>query len=209
MNLPASFFDAIRKPLFRGKLTAEQVDGLTRIVKAGLGFKVSRPDLAYVLATIQHETADWMQPIREGARRYGPAYSDAAARRAVAAIHGKGIIRVNYALPAGPYKQSYYGRGLVQITWHENYVKFGKRLDIPLEKHPDLALDWETSLNIAFIGMIEGMFTKYSLDEVPDVMKSPAFDRTDRLIINGDAKKNGDLVAGYAGHYWRALEGIL
>lgn len=206
MSLPKSFFDGVRAEF--KKLSAGQVDGLTRIVGACRKAGLSRPDTSYVLATIQHETALWMQPIREGARRYGPNYTDAQARRAVAAIHGKGIIRVNYALPAGPYGLSYYGRGLVQITWHENYVKFGKRLGIPLEKHPDLALDWETALNIAIIGMKEGLFTKYSLDEVPDIMKSPAFDRTDRLIINGDARKNGDEIARIAGMYWHALEAV-
>lgn len=206
MSLSAEFFKAVR-PAF-GKLTGGQVDGLTRIVEAGRKAGLSRPDLAYVLATVQHETANWMQPIREGARRYGTQYTDAQARRAVAAIHGKGIIRVNYALPAGPYKQAYYGRGLVQITWHENYAKFGKYLSIPLEQNPDLALEWQHSLDILIQGMQHGMFTKYSLAEVPDVMKSPAFDNTDRLIINGDAKKNGPVVSSHAAVYWHALEHV-
>lgn len=206
MSLPKQFFDGVR-PAF-GKLTAGQVDGLTRIVGAGRKAGLSRPDLAYVLATVQHETANWMQPIREGARRYGTKYTDAQAQRAVASIYGKGIIRVNYALPAGPYKQSYYGRGLVQITWYENYLKFAKLLGIPLDRNPDLALEWDVALKIAIVGMRDGLFTKYSLDEVPDVMKAPAFDRTDRLIINGDAKTNGDLVAGYAAVYWQALEHV-
>lgn len=206
MSLPKSFFDGVRAEF--KKLTAEQVSGLTYIVEACKLHGLSRPDTAYVLATIHHETAMWMQPIREGARRFGPAYTDAQARRAVAAIHGKGIIRVNYALPAGPYAQSYYGRGLVQITWHENYLKFSKRLGVDFVQFPDLALEWEHALDIAIIGMKEGLFTKYSLDEVPDIMKSPAFDRTDRLIINGDARKNGDEIARIAGMYWHALEAV-
>lgn len=204
MTVPASFFDAVRKSLFGGRLTAEQVDGLSRIVRAGMGYKLSRPDLAYVLATVHHETGRRMQPLREGFVK-----TDASARRAVANLFAKGIIRTNYALPDGPYKQSYYGRGLVQITWLTNYEKFAKRLGIDLVRNPDLALEWEHSLAILFIGMQEGMFTKYSLDEVPDDMKSPAFDRADRLIINGDAKKNGDMIADYAALYWTALKGIL
>jgi hypothetical protein len=203
MTVPASFFQVVRKPLFGGRLTEPQVDGLTRIVEYGVADGFSRPDLAYVLATVHHETGRRMQPLREGFVK-----TDASAQRAVANLHAKGIIRTNYALPAGPYRQSYYGRGLVQITWHENYVKFGKRLRIKLEQHPDLALKWKHSLDILFIGMKEGLFTKYSLDEVPDNMKSPEFDRTDRLIINGDAKKNGDMIADYAANYWYALEHV-
>lgn len=206
MSLPKSFFDGVRSEF--KKLTPAQVDGLTRIVEACRLHKLSRPDTAYVLATIQHETAGWMEPIREGARRFGRNYTDAQARRAVAAIHGKGIIRVNYALPDGPYRQSYYGRGLVQITWLDNYRKFGKLLGIPLEENPDLALEWQHSLDIAILGMKQGLFTKYSLAEVPDDMSKPAFDNTDRLIINGDARKNGPEIARIAGVYWHALEAV-
>ena len=196
-----AFFDAVRRPLFKGRLTEAQVDGLNRIVAYGIEHGFSRPDLAYVLATVHHETGKRMQPLREGFVK-----TDASARRAVQRIYDKGIIRVNYALPAGPYRQSYYGRGLVQITWHENYVKFAKLLGIDLERNPDRALEWAVALQILFIGMRDGLFTKYSLDEVPDDMTSPAFDRTDRLIINGDAKKNGDMIAEYAALYWTALE---
>ncbi len=197
----AEFFSVVRGPLFAGRLSSSQVDGLNRIIEYGIQSGYSRPDLAYVLATVHHETGRRMQPIREGF-----AATDAGARRAVAGLHAKGIVKRNYALPAGPHKQSYYGRGLVQITWHSNYAKFGNHLTIPLEKHPDLALDWKHSLDIAFIGMRDGMFTKYSLVEVPDDMLVPQFDATDRLIINGDAKKNGSKIAEYAAQYWKALE---
>lgn len=203
-----AFFKAVRGSLFGGRMDQGQVEGLEKIVKYGITGRYSRPDLAYVLATVQHETADWMQPIREGARRYGTIYTDAQARRAVASIFAKGIIRTNYALPTGPFKQSYYGRGLVQITWYDNYLKFGKLLGIPLDEQPDLALEWPHALDILFIGMRDGLFTKYSLTEVPDIMKSPAFDDTDRLIINGDARKNGSTISAQAASYWHALESV-
>lgn len=205
-----AFFDTVRRPLFGGRLTQGQVEGMQRIVQYGLDRGMSRPDLAYVLATIHWETARWMHPIREGARRYGPEYSDEAARRAVKSIYDKGIIRTNYSLPDGPYGQSYYGRGLVQITWYDNYLRLGKAIGIgtALAKNPDLALDWDTSLAITFVGMEQGLFTKYSLAEVPDHMTSPAFDRTDRKIINGDAHKYGDTIAGNAAIFWKALETV-
>jgi hypothetical protein len=198
-----AFFKAVRGSLFGGRMSQGQVEGLDKIVKYGIANGYSRPDLAYVLATVHHETGRRMQPIREGF-----ASTDAGSRRAVASLKAKGIIRTNYALPTGPYKQSYYGRSLVQITWLENYVKFGKLLGIPLEQYPDLALEWPHALDILFIGMRDGLFTKYSLKEVPDVMKSPGFDNTDRLIINGDARKNGPIVSAQAASYWNALESV-
>lgn len=188
------FFTTVR-PLF-GKLTTEQVDGMERIVRYAARYKVSRDHLAYVLGTVFHETARWMQPIREGARRYGPAYSDASARRAVAQIHAKGIISRNYALPnaAG---LSFYGRGLVQITHEENYAKFG------IADNPDLALEWDYALDITFRGMRDGMFTGKSLADVAEVGDQNYVN--DRVVINGDQRKNGARIARYADVFYEAL----
>ena len=200
MPLSAEFFSAVR-PLFGGKLTSGQVDGLTRIVESDINY--NRLHCAYKLATVKHETADWMQPIREGARRYGLDYSDASAKKAVTAIFNKGIIRRNYSLPDGPFKQSYYGRGLVQITWYDNYKKFGELLGVPLAENPDLALDWAVSAAIMHRGMEEGLFRGKSLS----LIKSPADYVAARDIINGDVKQYGKIVSDYAVTFYHALEG--
>lgn len=187
MGLSAGFFDTVR-PLFGGTLKQHQVEGLTKIVEYGLEWRYPKEHIAYVLATAFHETAHWMQPIREGARRYGPEYTDRSAKRAVAQIHAKGIIRTNYALPAGPYRQSYYGRGLVQITWYDNYRKFGIILKNDLEKNPDRALEWPVSLDILYLGLRDGLFRKglgfkdYDLRNPADVFNA-------RDAINGDKKR--------------------
>lgn len=93
------FFDRVRRAVFGGRLTAKQVDGMTRI----LDFRdyswpsMSDDELAYLLATVVHETAFEMQPIRErGGQKY---------------------------LQSKPYFP-FYGRGLVQITWERNYKLF-------------------------------------------------------------------------------------
>jgi hypothetical protein len=53
----------------------------------------------------------------------------------------------------------YYGRGLVQITWKENYEKFGKLLGIDLVTNPDLALDFMYANFILVRGFRDGLFT--------------------------------------------------
>lgn len=197
-----AFYDAVRGPLFGGRLKQHQVEGLEKIVTYGAEAGVSRLHLAYILATVWHETAKWMQPIREGARRYGPSYSHESAVRAVTSIYSKGIIRTNYALPDGPYRQSYYGRGLVQITWHDNYRNFDTLLGVPLEKEPDRALDWDVALDILFIGMRDGLFTGKGLDDVSDTTDY----RAARAIVNGDGRKYGKALADAGVHFYNALE---
>jgi len=187
--MPANkhFFDTVR-PIFGGKLTQGQVEGMSKIVEYGEYWGYTAPDTAYSLATTKKETARWMQPIREGARRFGTKYSDAAAKRAVASIHAKGIIRTNYALPAGPFKQSYYGRGLIQITWYDNYKKFTDKLKQPLDENPDLALEWDIALDILFVGLRDGMFRKglafedFDLRDPRDVYRA-------RDAVNGDKNR--------------------
>lgn len=185
MNADKHFFDTVR-PLFGGRLSKGQVDGMTKIVEYAERWGYSPLWTAYILSTAHHESAHWMQPIREGARRYGPDYSDASAKRAVASIHSKGIIRTNYALPAGPHGQSYYGRGLIQITWYDNYLKFERTLGKPLTANPDLALEWDIALDILFLGMRDGMFRA---GRSLDMIQSPADYKAARDIVNGDGHK--------------------
>lgn len=207
--MPANkqFYDAVR-PLFGGRLSQHQVDGMKRIVEYGEEWGYDLDDLAYVLSTAKHETGGWMQPIREGAHRFGPDYTDASAKRAVASIHAKGIISTNYALPSGPYGQSYYGRGLVQITWHANYEKFARILGVPLDKNPDLALEWDHALDIMFLGMRDGVFTGKKLSD----FTFPAEFKQARVIVNGDSHKKwggneriDDRLARYARTFAAAL----
>lgn len=207
--MPANkqFYDTVR-PLFGGRLSQDQVDGMQRIVEYGEEWGYNPDDLAYILATAKHETGGWMQPIREGAYRFGPDYTDASAKRAVASIHAKGIISTNYALPSGPYGQSYYGRGLVQITWYDNYRKFAGILGVPLDQNPDLALEWDNALDIMFIGMRDGVFTGKKLAD----FNLPAEFKQARVIVNGDSHKKwggseriDDRLARYARTFAEAL----
>lgn len=182
----AKFFDAIRKPLFAGSLNQSQVEGLGAILDACPALLPTDP-LAYCLATAHHETDRTMQPIREYGRGKGKAY-------------GKLV---------GPYKQAYYGRGLIQLTWQANYAKATKELQAigvlkpseDLVRTPDLAMRADLAPAIMFRGMTSGWFTGKKLSGYFGHGKSNP--KGARAIINGTDKAS--LIAGYFTHYRAAL----
>ncbi len=81
----------------------------------------------------------------------------------------------------------YYGRGFVQITWKENYLKFAKLLGIDLVNEPDLALEFTVAMDILVLGFRDGLFTGRNLNRYTKA--SGAFDFVGaRHIINGKDK---------------------
>ncbi len=210
MDYGKYFFDTVR-PMFGGQLNQHQVNGLNKIIQYADKWEYTPEHTAYILATAKHETANWMQPIREGARKYGPRYSDVSAKRAVESIFRRGLIKRNYALPAGPYGQSYYGRGLVQITWYGNYLTFERLLGKPLTENPDLALDWDNALDIMFVGMRDGLFRR---GRSLSMIKTSEDFKAARDIVNGDSGKRwggrvriDDRLARYARMFLKGLTG--
>lgn len=132
------FYGSVRSSLFDGALTQEQVGGIDAILAAlDAEGVLDQEERAYVLATAYHETGRKMQPVREIGQ-------------------GKGR---KYGIADKVTGQTYYGRGHVQLTWKENYAKFGKLLDLGLVENPDLALDPVTSARILVKGMKDGMFS--------------------------------------------------
>ncbi len=60
-----------------------------------------------------------------------------------------------------PYgKTGFWGRGLIQITWEDNYKKFSVILNIDFVKFPKLVLEPKNAAFIAVYGMISGSFRK-------------------------------------------------
>lgn len=128
--------------------------------------------VAYMLATVRHETAYTYAPIEE---------------------YGRGAGR-SYGAPDPVTGQTYYGRGYVQLTWKSNYQTFSTALGIDLVQQPELALDPATSYQIASLGMTQGMFTGVGL---PNFIHDDAADYVNaRKIING--LDRADAIAGYA-----------
>ena len=104
------FFDAVRGSLFHGGMTQQQVDGMNAILAAWE--KNPRSDnlrrLSYPLATTAHETGFTMQPIKE----YG---------------EGEGM---EYGKEDPETEQAYFGRGYVQLTWKDNYIRADEELGL-------------------------------------------------------------------------------
>ena len=175
----AAFFAAVRKTLFGGKLTADQVQGAEVILDAWPA-GMSLPQMAYCLATAFHETARTMQPIEE----YGK---------------GKGK---PYGVPDKTTHQTYYGRGYVQLTWLTNFARAAKELGADFVNQPALALRPDLAAAIMFSGMQEGWFTGKKLSDYFTATKSDPVNA--RRIINGTDK--ADLIAGYHKQFLAALE---
>ncbi|MCC6918036.1 MAG: hypothetical protein IT548_02470 [Alphaproteobacteria bacterium] len=124
------------KPLF-GKFDQDQVDGITAVLDEWERRQLKDLRwLAYMLATDQHETSATMQAVREAF------WQDEAWRKR----------NLRY--------WPWYGRGLVQLTWRENYERADRELGLggKLISDPDLALDLRVAVPIMFRGMIEGWF---------------------------------------------------
>ncbi len=91
--------------------------------------------IAYILATVEWETARTYRPVREAYWR-----SERWRSR-----------HLKY--------YPYYGRGFVQLTWKRNYMKYSKLTGLNLIKNPDIALDPNVALYILVDGFRRGAFT--------------------------------------------------
>ena len=89
---------------------------------------------AYLMATIEWETAHTFEPVRE-------AYWLSEAWR-----------RDNLRY------YPYYGRGYVQLTWEDNYKYFSGITGLDLLSNPDLAMQPDTALFILVYGLKHGVF---------------------------------------------------
>ena len=164
MTLDAKFFTGIKKTVFGGKLKQSQVDGINAIYTAAGAATNDRRWIAYMLATATWETASMMQPIAE---------------------YGKGKGR-KYGVMDAITRQTYYGRGYVQLTWHYNYLKMGEILGLDLVNNPDLAMRPDVAADIMVIGMTRGTFTGRKLEDYFNKTKCDWINA--RRIINGTDK---------------------
>jgi putative chitinase len=179
----STYFDHVRLSLFSGALEQIHVDGQSVILavwdySAGGTPMSDLRWLAYMLATVYHETAQRMWPI------------------------------VEYGSEAYLQSKEYYpyiGRGFVQLTWKSNYDKASAALALiderDLVEHPELALDSLIATRILFRGMAEGWFTGKKLGQYFNSTTDDPINA--RQIIN--ANDDDTLIASYHEKFLAAL----
>jgi putative chitinase len=173
---PAAFFKGIRS--VTGPLDQEQVDIINRLLDAGAHWSIGW--LAYGLATAWHEAR--FKPIAEWGKGRGRPYG---------AVNDTG--------------DAPYGRGLVQLTWHKNYIRADQELGLSgaLAQNYDLALRPDIAAAILVRGMEEGWFTSKSLGDYIEGRGTPESFKQARRIINGMDKAT--LIASHAEKFQDAL----
>jgi predicted chitinase len=154
-----AYFDSVRESLFNGSMSQQQVQGQNFILREWrkrYDFGGDHRHLAYMLATTFKETGRTMYPITEyGSQTY---------------------------LTSKPY-YPYIGRGFVQLTWEENYLKASPIVEEDLVEYPDLALQPDIAAIIMYDGMEVGWFTGVALGDYFNNTKDDPYNA--RKIING------------------------
>lgn len=160
----AKYYNSLR-PNFN--LTTQNVFGMEKVLDYAMPRDLNVNKLSTVIATTWWETAQTMTPVKE-------AYwlSEAWRKR-----------NLRY--------YPYYGRGLIQITWKDNYKTMGEELGLGnlFVNHPDKMLEWEYALPSLFVGMEKGLYTGKKLsDYIDEIDESDAEDlreyKNSRRIVN-------------------------
>lgn len=200
------FYNSIRKDLFKGTLTQSQVDGINTILENTTD--LSRPERAYILATVYHETAKQMQPLSEYGKgksySYGKWQQNSKGTEYCFKNGSKSVVYTKDECP-----HLFYGRGLVQLTWYDNYELATRKLqkvgiltpEQSLIKDPELANNPKIATWIMKLGMVEGWFTSRKLS---DYIRTDKKDYVNaRRIINGMDSANA--IALYADYFEKGL----
>lgn len=176
------FYNYLRKKV---NLTTQNVFGMEKILDYGLPRDLNVNEFAYVLATAWWETAQTMTPVKE-------AYwlSEGWRRR-----------NLRY--------YPWYGRGLIQTTWEDNYRKMGEETGMDFISDPDKLLTWEGSLPALFVGMEKGLYTGKDLDDyIDDLDESDEEDAREyanaRRVVN--AMDKAKTISSLALTFERALK---
>ncbi|WP_053004330.1 hypothetical protein [Flavobacterium sp. ABG] len=145
-----------------------------------------KEQVAYMLATVYTETFKTFKPVRESFwikdkvsrertyHRYDPILANTEKRRKTA------IERGNTKEGDGV---KYSGRGYVQLTWKNNYVKMKDQFGVDLVNYPDKAMEPKIAAKIMIWGMNNGIFTGVSISKYVNESKTDYVSA--RKVING------------------------
>lgn len=112
--------------------------------------------LAYILATVFHETGKRMQPVKE--------------------FGGEAYLRSKSYYP-------YYGRDFVQTTWLRNYEKVRDFTGVDVVTNPDLIANVPMAAKVAVHFMLHGWYTGKKLADYFNANTNDPINA--RRIING------------------------
>src|SRR5690606_27088842 len=133
--------------------------------------------IAYVLATAQHESSNFRSPEEDWGRKQAVSL----------AYHGG---------------EAYYGRGYAHLTHQENYRDMGDRLGLgdALVVAPQRAAEPEVATGILVVGMREGWFTPgHTLDRYINARVTDYSGA--RAIVNARDTATADPIANPARHW--------
>jgi hypothetical protein len=94
----------------------------------------------------------------------------------------------------------YFGRGLIQITWKENYKKYGDKIGVNLVDKPERIFIPENSYNVAvaFLSEKKGSSKKSTFDWLDEGNLTQA-----RKSVNGGTKKLDEVNDAY--EFWKDI----
>jgi len=201
----ADFYAALRRRdsgVFGTSLSKAQVDAVEALIAVMIGWPTAW--VAHVLAEVYHETGGGMVPVKETV--YRPSKDRNPSDATVIARLDRAWARGQLPWVKKPYWRSgWFGRGQIQLTHEDNYIKGGALVGVDLVSNPDRALELQVSAEIAAEGCRVGLFTGKSLS---DYDGPEGYDHYNaRAIVNGDKRANGSKVASYARAFEVALQG--
>lgn len=207
-----SFVDFLSTRTSQGPTRAQKIESINKILetcnKYNFGtsskpvFEAKNPlYIGYIMATAYHETAHTMYPISEygkgSTRPYGKILSNSKGVK-----YGyKNDKKQAYLFSEYPFV--YYGRGLVQLTWLDNYIKMSKPAGIDLAKDPERANDPQYASIILIYGMMKGSFTGVGLPRYIKYGYTNEFVNARRIVNGTDAQHK---IAGYVNMFIENLE---
>jgi predicted chitinase len=145
--------------------------------------RLTKNQVAYLMATTAHETGYTFLPISEkGSDNYLMKYwTNSKLRRWLGNIVANDAVK-------------YKGRGFVQITGRSNYTTASKILGVDMITRPELANDYDNAYEILVHFTIKGLFTGVALSRYINAKDCDFYNA--RRVINGlDKAYNIELLA--------------
>ena len=167
----------------RNKAQANRDKSVSAIIEAARARQLSNAQVAYVLATAEHES-DSFKTLEE--------YSSGTQ------YEGRADLGNTIAGDGARFK----GRGYVQLTGRLNYTRYSGIAGLHLARLPIIVMNWPAlSVFIIVDGMVRGVYTGRRLGDFVNSTKQDFFNA--RQVINGHDR--AEKIAGQASDWLRQL----